>query len=754
MRRLSLTILILFSFLTLTALQSLASCDFDFDFDGDCDGTDLSTLMTDLSPGDLENFAVDFGRIDCPTRRVGPAGGIFKFHNGVILDIPAGAVDDTVEIEITDIALEQVDQILSERRHASHAKRCLGGFTATPHGLEFNTSITATIPVIPLQPGGLPVQAYVSFDENEYWLFSTDLLLMPEDGIAVMKLDHFSTTVAIELAEGLEPGDPCRSKKIHVISSHNEFGVVHGDLDCALIHADESITFLDCPDSPIETVIISEMTDGCPENMTVETRIDPPSPEVYLCDSTDLKAIITGKDGDQELFSGEFLPDEWMSEDTDIAYFPDPQTGEVHAKEIPGPVYIRALNPFEDAGDWLTTKNYNAILVITAPGAVDPHHPIIRAGESIQLQAAIQGDFPLNQFDSSNVIWEGNGHVNVDNNGVVEATSEGESLIQARYEHCGQLFEAEISVTVAARVWSTPQVVASCDDPYQPTITAETNGDWHILYECYSDDSFFLNYINSTTTPVATTLATYGNCYFTTCPPGTAVEFDGSAISVDNSGVLHVAFSVDYGNSLIVKYMNKVPSGTWTAPQTIASGGGPISIAVDSNGIWHLLFVEYTGTTIKLNYVNATSLPNASTLISYPVCFDYPCPPGTAVEFEGGSIATDSVDGLHVTYGVEFENSIITYYTHRDTPISTWSAAALLLSGSGYVSLTVDSYGIRHFVYTDYSDFSSIRYFSDTSPNEIIASGSFGASIAADISGRLHVTFPAGSGNIMYMFNE
>ena len=64
---------------------------------------------------------------------------------------------------------------------------------------------------------------------------------------------------------------------------------------------------------------------------------------------------------------------------------------------------------------------------------------------------------------------------------------------------------------------------------------------------------------------------------------------------------------------------------------------------------------------------------------------------------------------------------------------------------------------IKSAAFMDYKDFTSIRYFSDVSPDEIIASGAsdfFGASIAVDKNGKLHVTFPAGPGNIMYMLNE
>ena len=41
-------------------------CEGDFDEDGDMDGEDLIVQIADGSDVDLEDFAADFGRIECP----------------------------------------------------------------------------------------------------------------------------------------------------------------------------------------------------------------------------------------------------------------------------------------------------------------------------------------------------------------------------------------------------------------------------------------------------------------------------------------------------------------------------------------------------------------------------------------------------------------------------------------------------------------------------------------------------------------
>jgi hypothetical protein len=144
------------------------------------------------------------------TRPVGPGGGILKFHNGVILDVPADAVTEETAITVKDLKCSDVDAIVTSEINVFHPKRCLGGFSAEPTNLVFQLPVTATLPVLLLEPGELPIQLTVDLNNQIYSRGPTDLIYYGDQGVAEIKILHFSHLVVTAEEHVVVPEDPCQ----------------------------------------------------------------------------------------------------------------------------------------------------------------------------------------------------------------------------------------------------------------------------------------------------------------------------------------------------------------------------------------------------------------------------------------------------------------------------------------------------------------------------------------------------------------
>jgi hypothetical protein len=407
-------------------------------------------------------------------QEIGPEGGTFKFPSGVILDIPAGAVTEQTTIIVKDVPCSQADTILSARQFASHEKRCIGGFSAEPEGLVFNTPIKATVPVLPLNPGEIPVQVEVDLDAQKYWITGTDLVLRGAENSIEMSIQHFSDYWLAVLYEHidevcskcetwddpefipvcenfdlLQPScclllpaernkcapncDCCREKEMIVEVTEVDFSTG----DCQILGSDLKVTFPECPHSPTETQAVSETSADCPEDMTFEIEVDPPSFELSACEQTKFTATITGKSTDGKVLfdASEFNP-KWKSTNPYVADFIDPD-GTLEAFSG-GTTQVQALVS-EDSeippGEASITVTSNISSFKVTPAAAQ-----ILVGGSVTLSSSIldaEGD-PL---DASTVTWSSSNKTIADVSQVtgksttVQGKSTGQATITATYKY-------------------------------------------------------------------------------------------------------------------------------------------------------------------------------------------------------------------------------------------------------------------------------------------------------------------------------
>jgi len=440
--------------------------------------------------------------LDSSVRQVGPEGGILQFPNGVILDIPPGAVNETLFIEITDLSCDEVDAIiLSQQQFATHKKRCLRGFSAKPDGLVFNVPIKAIVPVI-LEPGEIPVQIEVDVSNNVQWTIEAELVYRGNDGIIEMNMEHFSDEWLAALAnhidetcklcstymddlcgsslaapnpwfDGLQPGacllldaerkkcapgvECCMEKLMHIKATEADFS----SGQCQIVGAKLSVTYPECLGSPTLTDSLGEIAD-CPEDMDFKIKILSDPPWIFACQQANLKAELTGisKDG-EVLFEAAKFPADWK------IIIGDPNVAQLGADIPPNGIIVEGGR---EAGDVLirasaigAENNIFAdytLSVISNIGSftISPFQETIKVSDGRILTAEIIGA-QGNPLDPSTVSWSSSdpsiAYVTQETGGwtSVEGMDCGAVTITAKYQYDNcEPVEATATITVEDRV--------------------------------------------------------------------------------------------------------------------------------------------------------------------------------------------------------------------------------------------------------------------------------------------------------------
>jgi hypothetical protein len=475
-------------------------------------------------------------------RPMGIEGGILEFRNGVILDIPPGALTETTAIKITDIPVDQVDTILATSLYVSHKKRCLGGFTAE-QDLVFNVPIKATVPVLPLDPGEIPVQVEVDLNEGKYWINKTNLFFLGNEGIAEIELQNFSTQTVVALNnmssdELNKINEICKDPDLYWRPEHNdfceavdclqkaycqlkfddrppgwqatwkedcckEFGFTatmeatdfetkEGDVECNIAGDIMVIEYDECPYSPPDSDCpnpqrhrMFEQGSGCPEGVTPVIEVENPVYNLFVCEEEELKATVTlkNKDGGVESGPDPFWP-QWISLKKEVADFIDPM-GTIKGKSV-GNTRVQAVFsesqpiPPGEAVVYVETK--------IPEFKVDPSQVPLVVGEQSKLEATGL-DYNGNPLNVSDVTWSTDDPyfdivevVNIYVPGEekdIKGIDKGSAIITATYDDGCETKEATAEITVGC------SPITFTVDP--PSASVEV-GDGRILEAIIVDD--------------------------------------------------------------------------------------------------------------------------------------------------------------------------------------------------------------------------------------------------------------------------
>lgn len=284
--------------------------------------------------------------------------------------------------------------------------------------------------------------------------------------------------------------------------------------------------------------------------------------------------------------------------------------------------------------------------------------------------------------------------------------------------------------------WNLPPQI--CRYPGKPDIAIDSQGNWHIVYyEMESNPSYDfvkreIKYLSrGMSTPVTVAVASPRQ------------YFNRPSIALDSQNNPHIVYeqyddfspedpgSCEYSYVYKIMYVNNI-SGVWSSPQQIVSamsGGsrcslpmiyryvGEPSLAIDSYGNWHIVYYDSElnitsfGNTqrYEIRYLRSgmTSPIVVATSAGYEQDFSYP------------SIALDSQDNSHITYGfydnISSSNNMYSYtygIMYVDNFSSPQQIASITNSGdwiktlmyAGEPNIVIDSQDNWHIVYYEAQD--------------------------------------------------
>lgn len=248
--------------------------DFEVDFNDLVKMSDAWLLAADVNEPNEPNEPI------ISDVNITSAGGHFELPGGLIIDAPAGAVNEPTLFQIRLLEAEEVEPYLDI---GQTEKGFLGGFEIISDGLVFNEPISITLPVEPLEdPNSLP---YLFFLNKEN---GTLIPSLPEDTPTPMQRSYSMLEAnatagdyiydgryyAAEFLLSFVPQDPyVRSyvlTELYKVFGHNDcevdpcrcngrWDIAEGAADlvstsgCSNFNISGGVTYTDCAGQPTET---------------------------------------------------------------------------------------------------------------------------------------------------------------------------------------------------------------------------------------------------------------------------------------------------------------------------------------------------------------------------------------------------------------------------------------------------------------------------------------------------------------------
>lgn len=445
---------------------------------------------------------------------VGPEGGVLAYPNAVVLEIPPGALSESVAIEVTDYPTDDVNEMLSVRDDAFLDKRVLGGFRIEPH-IVFNVPITGIVPVLPPGSYELMWRMEVDFEEGRWWPVETELNYLASLGVAEIEIPHtssaavaggtssstmppavrraldellckLSTTPDCEALDPLQPGccllydflrpedcGCCREGDQRQQSNATDFAQSRSTGVCEFLNDRVISQYYECQKEngeivDPETSVVSEVSPNCPPDMKIEVAIAPKTLRLRVCESHTFTATVRGvlPDGTEVIPPQSFDP-LWRSSDLAKADFFPNQDG-----DFDGTLTAIGVGDFSvDANPGLPGYPLGIRAQVTVESNVtsltaDPPALQLSAGQTRSVDAIVEL-YDGSAADEGNLSWyDPDPHVATAAPGTgltatITARGRGCTEIKASYEHdcetvdllvpvCVECSPLEMTVTPAA----------------------------------------------------------------------------------------------------------------------------------------------------------------------------------------------------------------------------------------------------------------------------------------------------------------
>ena len=193
---------------------------------------------------------------------ISATGGEYTLSNGIILNIPAGAVLEETEIEIAEVNVSDLTFLLEDRGMTS--RNLIACLDFKPDGLEFEEPIKVTIPV-DLEAGDIPFIHDLDIENGSYEPAVTEVKVDPEAGTIEILVHHFSG-VAAEIKAELKRASqycedfPCRCQGF--TTRQSDKSIICELEECQNTQSELFVNYTKCG-GYTEVYIIQELSKEC-----------------------------------------------------------------------------------------------------------------------------------------------------------------------------------------------------------------------------------------------------------------------------------------------------------------------------------------------------------------------------------------------------------------------------------------------------------------------------------------------------------
>jgi hypothetical protein len=222
--------------------------------------------------------------VETDTLMISTQGGTYTFPEGIVMKVPAGAIESDMRVFLEYVDTVEVLPIL--RRRGVTKEEFLACLRCYPDGIEFDQPVEVLLSA-DLEPGDIPFVSYMNIFSGKTKPEVTTILCDPENNTIAIELSHFSD-FAVELVTEFKKlseecqTKPCRCIKYKVTQKDSDFTCSEGK--CQITESDIEVTFPECENQAVEKNFVLEISEGCiPElHLTAGSQIVSPGGQTQI----------------------------------------------------------------------------------------------------------------------------------------------------------------------------------------------------------------------------------------------------------------------------------------------------------------------------------------------------------------------------------------------------------------------------------------------------------------------------------------
>jgi uncharacterized protein (TIGR02145 family) len=216
---------------------------------------------------------------------INSSGGLFKLPSGIVISVPEGAVDVSMELKIA--VLEQKDASALGPLIIEKGISFLSGFSISTNSFDFKKPITIKIPVKDLDDNGLPV--LYEFNKGQGgWTFSQETIIVSNEEnyieLELKDLDQSGSrkesgssfdeirSFILKIFEGIFlEEEECKKKMYRAVAAAIDRSESEG---CDVTTIQEDISYLECNPPMDEAFVALEISSLCEPQVDISREED------------------------------------------------------------------------------------------------------------------------------------------------------------------------------------------------------------------------------------------------------------------------------------------------------------------------------------------------------------------------------------------------------------------------------------------------------------------------------------------------